>query len=371
MHIVIVINTSWNIYNFRRGLILRFLKNGWKVTAVAPRDEYSDKLLEIGCHYHEITMDSSSVNPVKDISLYFKFVDVFTSLKPDCLLLYTIKPNIYGSLAARKLNIPVINNISGLGTAFLTSNWLSWFVKSLYRFALSNSQTVFFQNKDDEEFFVRAKLVRPKLVQLIPGSGVDTKYFKPSTRIGEKNFTFILVARLLVEKGITEYIEAAVSVKKTNPDIRVLLVGEYPLGHPRAIDRKWLDEHIELGTVEYHNRMEDIRSLLREADVVVLPSYREGLSKTLLEGAAMGKPIIAANVPGCREVVLNERNGYLCEPYSSRSLEQVMLKMIHTPKDKLEEYGVQSRKLAEEHFDEEIVITHYLKAIHESNKHTL
>ncbi len=363
MHIAILINTSWNIYNFRSGLIHALKKDGNQVTAIAPRDDYSEKLIGLGCDYVEVSMQQKGSNPIEDWKLKARITKVLRKVKPDILLLYTIKPNIYGTLAAAQLGIPVINNISGLGTVFIRSGITSRIAKLLYKKALKKSELVFFQNDDDRRDFTRAKLLDIDKTELLPGSGVDLEKFAPTHQKVEDNFRFLMVSRVIYDKGIVELIEAIKILKGRGLNITCGLVGFIEDGNNLGVPRQTVDSWVEEGLIEYYGVLEDIRELLSSSNAVVLPSYREGTPKSLLEAIAMAKPIITTDVPGCREVVEDQVNGFLCKVRSSSDLADKMERMINLSADELSKMGIQSRKLAETRFDEKIVIDRYKKAI--------
>ena len=299
MRVAIVINTSWNIWNFRRSLVKALQAAGHEVLAVAPPDAYSARLeTELGCRFVPIPMENKGTNPVKDAALTRRFYQLYKREQPDVVLHYTIKPNIYGTIAARLAGIPSVNNVSGLGTVFIVKNLVSTVALGLYRFAFRFPKRVFFQNDDDRQLFLQHGLVAAAKTDLLPGSGVDTNRFRPAPEFGRNTpFTFLMIARVLYEKGVEEYFEAARLVRDAVPGTRVQLLGGIDesggVGVKRAVFEQWL----AAGHVEYLGTSDDVAALIREADCVVLPSYREGTPKTLLEAAAMGKPIVTTDVP--------------------------------------------------------------------------
>ncbi|GEO02579.1 glycosyl transferase [Adhaeribacter aerolatus] len=372
MRIAIVINKSWNIYNFRMGLVKAFLKLGHEVVAIAPEDEYSQKLVLAGCRYFPIEMESKGTNPLEDLLLTKRFYDCYRQVKPDVILQYTIKPNIYGSVAARLAGIPTINNVSGLGTVFIVRNFVSKVALKLYKFAFRFPSKVFFQNKEDRQLFLDHRLIKEQITDVLPGSGIDTERFKPApvfTR--NQRFTFLMVARVLYEKGVVEYVEAARLIKAKYPEVRCQLLGAIDesgnIGIKKSVFQAWVEE----GAIEYLGTSGTVEAHLAKADCVVLPSYREGTPKTLLEAAAMGKPIVTTNVPGCRETVIEGRNGFLCEVRNSQDLADKMMRMYQLPAAELEQMGKASRQLAEEKFDEKYVIDKYVTAIQSITKYRL
>ena len=214
MKIAIVLNTSWNIYNFRLGLIKALLAEGHEVLAIAPADEYSGKLIQAGCQFEEVKMDSRGANPIKDIALTYELFRIYKRQSPDVILQYTIKPNIYGTFAATILRIPVINNVCGLGTAFLNKNLVSKIAISMYKLAFRFPKLVFFQNDDDKAFFLKSKIIKKTNTDVLPGSGININEFVPQDKTyKEAPFTFLLISRLIHDKGILEYINAIKMLK--------------------------------------------------------------------------------------------------------------------------------------------------------------
>jgi len=367
--VAIVLNTSWNIYNFRLALIKELRKLGYKVVLVAPRDDYSQKLEEEGFSYYDIKMNNKGVNPFEDLLLIYNFYKLYQKIKPDVLLNYTIKPNIYSSLAGKYLGIPVVNNITGLGTVFLNNNISSHIARWLYKISLSENSVVF-QNKDDMKLFLDKKILEKKSVIFIPGSGIDTERFKSKySKLKNKKFTFLMIARLIKDKGIEEYIEAIRLVRKSNnsKNYTFKILGSLYLSNPTAISQQELDSWIEEGLIEYLGHSDNVQEEIDKVDCVVLPSYREGLSRVLLEASSMSKPIITTNVPGCRDVVDNGVNGYLVEVKDSVELAEAFEKMINLPIEKLRHMGKEGRKKVVNDFSNQKVIDKYLSILERLN----
>ncbi|MEN7548286.1 glycosyltransferase family 4 protein [Rapidithrix thailandica] len=370
MRIGIVINTSWNIYNFRKGLIKRLLEEGHEVVAIAPRDDFSPLLEQMGCEYQAIRVYRKSSNPISDLRLVYDLYKVYTKSSLDIVLHFTIKPNIYGSVAAALAGIPVINNVTGLGTVFLRENYKSYIAKTLYRYSFRLPKVVFFQNQDDRKIFLQQALVSEKITDLLPGSGVDIHHFSPveqsDNEANQSSFTFLLVARLLYDKGILEYVDAIRKLRKEGRvKAKFQLLGDIEnaagLGIPLTQVKTWQQE----GLLEYLGRVADVRPYIAKADCVVLPSYREGTPRSLLEAASMGKPLVATDVPGCKEVVYESVNGYLCPAKDAEGLANALEKMWQTPQSTLEEFRKNSRTLAVSQFDQQIVINKYFQAIYQ------
>lgn len=364
MKVVIVLNTAWNAYNFRGLIIRNLLEKGARVTLISPYDDFVSKLENWGVKHLPLPMDAGGVNPINDLRYLNQLKSLLGAEKPDIILSYTIKPNIYGALAARKLRIPIICNVSGLGTTFLWKGWVKLVAKTLYRRAFKNADFIFFQNSDDRELMTESLNISEVNTGLVPGSGIDLQKFKPSENPKEP-FTFLMISRLLIDKGVTEFIAASKQVKLKYPDCTIRLVGAYDASHKRSILPEDFETIKKGRDIEYVGQSDDVRPMIQNAHCVVLPSYREGTPRTLLEGAAMGKPLIASDVPGCREVVDDAVNGYLCQSQEAHSLATSMIKMMEISSGDREKMGKASRKLAEEKFDEEIIWAQYWKKITE------
>jgi len=361
--VVIAANSASNIVIFRQGLIRALAAAGHEPVVVAPFDSaVSERMERLRVKTVDIHIDRSGLNPIADLNLLSAFRRILKHLAPSALLSFTIKPNIYGCIAARALGIPAIPNVSGLGTVFLVGGPLRLLVTAMYRFAFKHCRFVFFQNPDDAELFVGLGIVRPSQVRLVPGSGIDLQYYAPAPLSAGPSI-FLLVARLLRDKGIREYVEAARMLRAEFPEARFQLLGPLDPGNRSAIGQAELEQWIKEGVVEYLGPTDDVRPGVTAATVIVLPSYREGLPRALLEGAAMARPLITTEVPGCREVVEDGVNGLLCEVRSAGSLADAMRKMIRMSAADRAEMGRAARRTVEERFSEERVVGVYLDAL--------
>jgi len=365
--IVLSVNSSWNVVNFRAGLIRAFIAEGYEVVVIAPRDEYSDKIVALGCRYVELPMDQQGTSVFADIKTIRSYLKILRQEKPDVYLGYTVKPNVYGSLACRFLRIPVINNVAGLGTAFLRGGLLGFIVSHLYRLAFGKFKCVFFQNNDDQTQFVKAGLVKLAQTQLLPGSGVDLKKYQPSVyapRTAEKT-QFLFIGRILKDKGVVELIEATKLIQQKYPEVVVQLLGATGVANRTAISREEVEVWESDGLIEYLGMSDDVLPIIEGADCVVLPSYREGTPRVLLEAGALCRPLITTDVPGCRQVVDDEVNGFLCQSHSAEDLADKMISFIEMPETKKLQMSQASRQKVENEYDEKIVIQSYLQAIAE------
>ncbi len=361
MRIAIVINTSWNIYNFRRGLVESLTEDGHELLLIAPYDEYSERIKSWGT-YIPLIMDNTGTNPVKDGLLWLALRRIYARERPNIALHFTIKPNIYGTLAARSLGIPSINNVSGLGTIFVNENLTSRIGRVLYRFAFSKECHVLFQNVDDQNDFNEVVSYRSQN-SLVPGSGIDLErfqYFEPPENDIPR---FLMVARLLKDKGVTEFLEAAEQMNNDSKKAEFVLAGELDESHVRGISKDQLEKYISTRSLTYLGHVDNVQEEMKKADWVVLPSYREGTPRTLLEAAALGRPLITSDVPGCREVVTHKANGFLCPPRDVTGLVKTMEMAIEMKQAEVKQMGEKSREIAMNRFDQKIVIGHYKSLI--------
>ncbi len=360
----IVINTSWNIYNFRLGLLQALQKEGYHIVVIAPYDDYAKKIEALGFEYHNIIINNKGTNPIEDLKLIWAFYRLYSRLNLDVLLHYTIKPNIYGTIAAKLAGTPVISNISGLGTVFLNNRVSSKVARFLYKFALLFPVKVFFQNQDDKDLFVNSNLVAKAKTSLLPGSGINTKTFSPivSEHLNQ-SLSFLFIARLVKDKGLREYVEAAKLLKIKYPKVQFAVLGAFYYGNPTAILPQEIAAWEKEGLIEYLGARDNVAPVIASVDCVVLPSYREGLSRVLLEAASMAKPIVTTNVPGCRDVVEDGINGFLCKLKDVKDLAKQIEKMINLDEVERVEMGRKGRDKVVEEFDETIVINQYKETI--------
>ena len=358
--IVVAANSAWNIVNFRAGLVRALREKGYEPVVVAPHDPaFDEQLAGLGVQRLGIRIDRSGLNPLADFGLLIRYRQILRQLRPTAFLGFTIKPNIYGSLAAAATGISAIPNVSGLGTAFMKKGPLQRLVRGLYRLAFRQAPVVFFQNPDDRDLFIQRDIIRPEQARVLPGSGIDLERFAPSPQPAGP-VTFLLIARLLGDKGLREYVEAARQVCATLPEAQFQLLGPIDEGNRTAIRRAELDRWIEEGVVDYLGTSEDVRPAIAAASAVVLPSYREGLPRTLLEGGAMARPLITTDVPGCRGVVDEGVNGYFCSVRDARSLAEAMMRFAKLSLAERQAMGAASRRKVQERFSEDVVIGAYL-----------
>jgi glycosyltransferase involved in cell wall biosynthesis len=363
--VLLSVNTAWNAWNFRLGLIEAIMKRGHRVMVAAPVDRYAERLTQRGCEFVDFPMDSNGTRPAQDLQLLLRYLMLFHSQRPVAYLGYTIKPNIYGSIAARMTGIPIINNIGGLGAAFIDDSMVTRIARLLYKFALRRSTRVFFQNAEDQQLFVNAGLTNAALTDLLPGSGIRLNEYDPTPKTGEERskFRFLLVGRMLINKGVVEFADAARIVRRKIPGVRFQLLGPINEANPNSVSSAAIAAWEAEGVVDYLGSADDVRPYIANADCVVLPSYREGVPRTLLEAAAMARPIIATRVPGCTDAVEDGVNGLLCQARDTADLAEKMLGMIALPAAKRAAMGWAGRRKVEQEFDEALVINKYLDVI--------
>lgn len=368
--IIISSNILWTITQFRLGLIKALISAGYDVICIADVDDFSvlseKKISDVGARFIKLSMNRKGINPLNNISYFLKFYKILKLEKPSFVFNYTIKPIIFGSLAAKLQNIPSFAITTGLGFVFIKNNILTKFVRGLYSFCLRFPEKIFFLNQDDANVFIQYNIVDKSKIIVLPGEGVDTKYYSPEivTPINE-DVTFLLFARMLWDKGVGEYVEAARQIKmELHQNIKFQLIGYIDQNNPSAIKReqiqKWVDDNI----ITYLGVAEDIKPILSKVDCVVLPSYyREGVPRSLLEAAALEKPIITTDSVGCKEVVENGFNGFLCQPRNVVDLKEKILSIIKLTNIERIRMGKNGRIKVIKEFEETIVIKIFLEEL--------
>lgn len=356
-------NSAWNIRNFRIDLVRALQAAGYRVAVAAPPDEHAVALAEAGVEFHSLPMRATGTSPLQDAGLFGRYVRLMRQLRPAAYLGFTAKPNVYGSLAAWLNGVPAINSLTGLGATFIHLPKLERLMSVLYRLALRRSEAVLFHNPDDRDLFVGRNLVAADRARVIPGSGIDLAHFSPAPFPDNGDSAmFLFVGRLLWEKGVGEFVEAARLVRQDYPHARFRMVGAIG-GDRRAVPEAMVREWAAEGLIDYAGTCSDIRSFIAEADCVVLPSWREGMPRVLLEGAAMGRPSIAFDVPGCRQAIVDGATGFLSEPRAVRALAACMIRMIELPAAERRAMGIRARAHAEEHFGVERVCAAYISVL--------
>ncbi|MGH6889141.1 MAG: glycosyltransferase family 4 protein [Rhizomicrobium sp.] len=366
--VVFFANTSWYLWNFRLTLAKRLQNRGFRVVFVAPHhDDFSSRLSGAG-EFIPIRISRDGMHPVMEFGTLICFWLLVRRLDAHVVLSWTPKCNIYGGLACRSLGIPIIPNVSGLGSAFVDPTRLARIVAYLYRHAFKKCGPVFFQNSQDMENLIDWGCIGRNSAKLLPGSGVDLNRFIPGSMdaLEERDqFVFLFMGRLLREKGLRELATAMRRIREDGLKARLLVVGFVDKANPSGLDAVELDAWVQEGLLEHLGETDMPESFFCRADCVVHPSfYREGLARVLLEAAACGRPVITTDVAGCREAVVPEVSGFLCKPRDADSLYGAMKRMLLLPGSVRQEMGVAARKHMERGFSEEIVIESYFDALH-------
>ena len=363
MKIAVVGGFARSLVAFRGDMLRSMVELGHEVLAMAPEDdpEVAAALKELGVRYQSVPLRRTGMNPVRDAGTTVALARAFRRFRPDAVFVYAVKPVIYGSLAARLARVPLrVAMITGTGSAFAGGGsrkrrLVSWLVRRLYWLGLAGVHVVFFQNPDDERLFRSLGIVgrRGQRILRVGGSGVDLAKYSP-VPLPDGPVTFLLIGRVIRDKGVAEFVEAAGRVRSVHPEARFQLLG--PLdSNPTAISKEELDGWVASGAIAYLGRTPDVRPNLAAAHVCVLPSYGEGMPRSVLEAMAMARPVITTDVPGCRETVVPERNGYLVPVRDAGALADAMIRLAEAPPERLTAMGAEGRKLAEERFDVRVV----------------
>jgi glycosyltransferase involved in cell wall biosynthesis len=362
--VVLSANNCWNLANFRAPLLTGLQQAGYRLVAFAPLDSHAEDLRTKGVEVRAVPIARSGMNPITDARLLIRYVRMLRSLRPAAYCGFTIKPNVYGAIASRIAGVPAIANVTGLATPYL-SEGLVWAVaERLYRVAFRRAHTVFYHNEEDLRLMIERKVVRPDQGRVIPGSGVNVEHFKPDAGASpDGTLRFLFFGRLILHKGIREFIDAVKMLRPVMPNARFQLLGNPDPGNPTSVSEQELQSWVADRIVEHLGEHRDVRPFIAQADVVVLPTYREGMSRALLEGAAMGKPLIGTDVAGSRELIDDGTTGLVCRARDTASLADSMRRMSEMPREQLREMGRAAREKVEREFSEAVVVRAYLDAL--------
>jgi glycosyltransferase involved in cell wall biosynthesis len=363
MKVVLFANTDWYLYNFRRALAMSLQRAGYEVLLISPPGPYGDRLRALGLRWEPLPMQRRSLNPWRELGLLWHLVRLLRREQPGLVHGFTIKCAVYGSLAARLAGIRArINAVAGMGYVFtstqLQARLLRPVVRGLLRLALGGRDArLILQNADDVELFRHAGLIDPARIRLIRGSGVDCAQFAGVSRrtAGDGRLRVLLASRLLWDKGVAEYVAALRQLRGEGRAIDALLAGTPDPGNPAAVPESTIRDWVDEGLLSWLGHVDDMAGLLGSVDLVVLPSYREGLPRTLVEAAACGLPLITTDVPGCREVVCDGIDGLLVPVRNGEALAQAIQRLQDAP-EFARRLGVAARSKAHAQFDERIVI---------------
>lgn len=330
------------------------------MVCVAPYDEYSEKLVnELNAEYVGIKIDGKSLNPIEFVTSLLCLFSVINRYKPKYIFNFTIKMNVYVGLAALLKNVPYANNVSGLGTVFLHKSLKYKLIQKLYGFVSKRASHVFFQNADDLDVFLSSGLLGSTSYTVLPGSGINLERFVVSPLLQSIEIKFLMIARLVADKGVREFVEASRILQNGGWRGRCILVGPMGVNNVSAIPEEEVAEWKANNLVDYRGSLADVRDVISGAHVLVLPSYREGLPRTVLEAAAIGRPAIVSDVPGCRHAIVPGETGWLCRARDALSLAEIMNEVSLLGVDVLQDYGARARLEVEQRFSEEIVVNSY------------
>lgn len=356
--ILILANNSDGLYGFRKDLLEEIEKTN-KVHVAVPNDGYFEELKRIGCEMIETAVDRRGINPVKDVKLLLKYINIVKKLKPDKIITYTIKPNIYGGIVASIFKVPYVVNITGLGSAMQNYGIIRYLVKSMYKVALYSAKTVFFENAGNMKIFLDEKITIVDKCCLLNGAGVNLKKFSYHKYPSDNpTIKFLFIGRIMKEKGVDELFSA----------MRQLHEEGYPcvlnmLGHYEEDYKMLISKYINEGWLNYYGYHSDVRPFIEESHCFVLPSWHEGMANTNLECASMGRPVITSNIHGCMEAVEDGVSGFLCEPKDVESLVSAMKRFLMLSQEEKEKYGIRGRERMEQLFDKKKVVAETMERL--------
>ena len=355
--ILILTNHSFMLWQFRRELIAAMLETGMAVTIGVPFGEHIDDFRALGCRLIDIPVDRRGINPVRDLRLFRQYLQLLRQERPDMVVTYSIKPNIYGGFACRLLKIPCCVNITGLGTAFQKPG-ICQIVTVMYRTALKRAKAVFFENAGNAAFFRDRHITTPAQQVLLSGAGINLQHYALQPYPENDPIRFLYLGRVMKEKGIDELFAAVKMLRDDGCNIKLDLVGFFEDSYKEQVDAL-----CRLGIATFHGFQTDPRPYYAAADCVVLPSYHEGMSNVLLEAAATGRVLITSDIPGCREAVEEGITGFTCPPRDTRHLYEAMKKILELPRETRMKMGLAGRARMEAIFDKRTVVENTMDAI--------
>lgn len=352
MKYLILANNSGGLYRFRKELMKRLIEDGHIIYVVTPFDDFIEELMAIGVHLIKLGMNRRGINPLQELFLLNSYRKIIKKICPDMIITYTIKPGIYGGLLAAKARIPYVVNITGLGTSFQNKGLFRTIIVKLWSVALRAASVVFFENEENAQVFIDLKIIDKLKIHVLPGAGVNLQDFQLSEYpVSDNQMHFLFIGRVMKEKGINELLSAMQQVYLKYPNIVLDVVG-------------WCEEDYEIklkklqnvGLVQFHGFQKDVKPFIRMAHAFVLPSYHEGMANTLLEAAAMGRPLITSNIHGCMEAVQNRKTGFLCEVKNVESLVEQIEDFINLSYIEKKKMGILAHDYVAEQFDKKIVV---------------
>jgi len=366
MKIVLFSNTSWSLFNFRKNLIKSLVEKGYNVTLISSKDKYIQELEKISVNIKILDFETRGVNLFKELFLISNIINLYKEIKPDLIFHFTIKPVIYGSIVSRFMNISTVNNITGLGRVFEKKNIFRFLIILLYKFSQKKVKNIFFQNINDQKFFLEKKIIHISKTTILPGSGVDLNFYNTNYYPAEnETINFLFASRLIIQKGLNEFLDAAKFFKLEFPNVNFLVCGKGEKEGKNILIEK-LYEFNQKKIIQYlgFNNSNELKKIIIKSHCVVLPTfYNEGTPKILLEAMSLKRPIITSNISGCIDLVQNNKNGYLCKIKDSLDLINNLKKFLLLKHSSKINFGLYSRQIVEKKYDEKIVINEYLNQI--------
>lgn len=363
--IAFVGNSLQTMCNFRMGVMSELVREGYEVVVIAPKDSDITALKQAQIRLIPIEMDCKGMNPIVDMQVVKTLKKIYQQERFDFIFHFTIKPVIYGSWAARSVRIPQISVITGLGYTFIRKGWVNRIARFLYKLALKSANEVWFLNQEDKTLFIEQNLVAHFKSRLIYGEGVNVSHYKTTVKPSSCPFTFLFIGRVLWDKGVGEYVEAARVIKKQHPKVQFKILGQLGANNPACVSIQQMEEWERTRAIKYIGETSNVLPYIEQAHCIVLPSYREGVSRVLLEAASMERPIIATDVPGCREIVIDGYNGFLCEVQDTKSLVMCMMHILALPQEERDKFGKRGREHVLKNFDEKKTIDIYKNTLRE------
>lgn len=350
--ILILANNHVGLFKFRKELIKSLLDLGNKVYISLPYGPFVDDLVDLGCTYVETNINRRGLNPLQDIFLYFKYYRILKDIRPDLTITYTVKPNVYGGVACRLTKSNYAVNITGLGTSFQKAGLLKSFITFLYKLACKDAKVVFFENEFNLDIFTSLKIIPTVKAKKLNGAGVNTEDYPITSLPNSSNTIFLFIGRIMEEKGINEFFQVAKTIKKSFEHVEFHVIGEFEDDYSDLIRQL-----VSSNTIKYHGYQSDVKPFIKNSHCIVLPSYHEGMSNTLLEGASMGRPLITSNINGCKEAVVDGETGFLVNKKDHKDLCDKVKKFIELSYIKKKEMGLASRRHIESEFDKKDIVS--------------
>lgn len=357
MRILIFANNDSGLYSFRREVISAFIAEEYEVFVSVPKGSRFEQIGELGCKMIDTRIDRRGTNPITDSSLAVKYIKIINNIKPDVICSYTVKPNIYGGIVASLLGVPYIANITGLGSAAENPGALQKVLLIMYKIAFRKISCVFFQNEENMRFFKDHKIAKGKH-RRIPGSGVNLKHFSVLPYPSEDTTEFVFISRIMKEKGIEEYLDAAKNIRSQYPNTVFHICGSCEEDYESILKQKQKEN-----IIIYHGGVSDVREIISKTHCTIHPSYHEGMSNVLLESSACGRPCLCSNIPGCREIVENYKSGFLFEPKNEESLIEAIEKFLVLSYEEQRQMGLYARQKVEKEFNRQIIVDAYIDEI--------